>query len=220
MVNASANPGQTVVVSIVLESLGNEASTSFSLNFNPAVTTNPVVALGSGVPAGSNLSTNMSNAGQGVIGILVDSINLYTAGSRQVVTVTFTIPANAQIGTYPVTFGVTPTLQSTSNTAGVLLPVVYTSGFVQIGSTASGVEVSGLVVTADGRGVRNALVTITDQSGAVRTATTGSFGYYRIEDIEAGATLIIGVSSKRYRYASRVVQAFDTLADVDFVGLE
>jgi len=33
-------------------------------------------------------------------------------------------------------------------------------------------------------------------------------------------TLFIAVASKRYRFTPRLLQVFDTLADVDFVGLQ
>jgi len=87
-------------------------------------------------------------------------------------------------------------------------------------STAAGVEVSGRVTTPDGRGLRNARVSITDQEGVVRWAITGSFGYYRFDDIEAGETYIIGVASKRYTFTPRVLQVFDNLSNVDFTAQE
>jgi hypothetical protein len=87
-----------------------------------------------------------------------------------------------------------------------------------LGTTAAGVEVSGRVLTPDGRGLRNAEVAITDSHGIRRTAITSSFGYYRFEDVEAGKTYLMGVASKRYRFASRTVQVSDTLTEVDFVG--
>ena len=210
--------GQQAVVQIQLDSQGNESSTSFSFSFNPAVLTNPVVTLGSGVPAGSNLGTNTNNAAQGQIGVLVDSTNTYTAGTRNIVTVTFTVPANAPIGLYPVTFGDVPTSRSVSSAQGALLTTTYTNGQVQVGSTAAGVDVSGRVVTPDGRGIRNASVIITDAAGARRSATTSSFGYYRFEAVESGRTYTIGVNSKQYRFTPRVIQVVDTLADFDFVG--
>lgn len=216
----ATQPGQTVTVQVVLDALGNESAASFSLNFNPAVLTNPVVALGNGAPAGSNLGTNLNNAAQGQIGVLVDSTNNFAAGTRQIITVTFNVAANAMIGQYPVTFGSVPTPQSVSNTQGALLPTVFTTGNVQVGSTASGVEVSGRVMTPDGRGLRNTRVMMTDRAGVVKYATTSSFGFYRFEDVEAGSSVVLGVQSKRYRFASRVVQAADALTTVDFVGLE
>jgi len=87
-------------------------------------------------------------------------------------------------------------------------------------STAAGVEVSGRVLTPDGRGLRNAQVTITDSRGNQRTVTTGSFGNYRFEDIETGTSFVIGVKSNRYSFTQRLVQVFDTLMDVDFVAQE
>ena len=86
--------------------------------------------------------------------------------------------------------------------------------------TAAGVSVSGRVLNANGQGVRNATVVITDAEGNRRTATTGSFGFYTFEDVEAGQTYVLGVNSKRYRFTSRVVNVADTLSDVDFIGQE
>jgi hypothetical protein len=56
--------------------------------------------------------------------------------------------------------------------------------------------------------------------GVRRTAMTGSFGYYRFEDVEVGSTLVMGVTSSRHRYTQRLVQVFDTLTDVDFIAQE
>lgn len=211
-------PGNQAVVSVQIDSQGNESSASFSVNFNPAVLTNPVVALGNGVPASSNLGTNVNNIAAGQIGVLVDSTNVYAAGTRNIITITFTVPANATIGQYPVTFGDVPTARSVSSQVGALLPTTYTNGVVQVGSTAAGVEVSGRVVTPDGRGIRNASVVITDANGSRKIATTSSFGFYKFEDIASGATYTVGVNSKQYRFTPRVIQIVDNLADFDFVG--
>jgi hypothetical protein len=220
-VNAGpVQPGNQVTVQFQLDSLGNESSASFTVNFVPTILSNPVVALGNGVPAGSNLGTNVNQVAQGAIGILVDSTNTYAAGTRQIVTITFNVAANAPIGLTPISFSSSPTPQSVSSAAGALLPTVYTAGTVQVGSTAAGVEISGRVLSPDGRGIRNAAVTITDSHGVKRTATTSSFGYYQFENVEAGATYVVGVSSKRYRFTSRVLQVVDSLTDFDFVGQE
>ena len=93
-------------------------------------------------------------------------------------------------------------------------------GLELLATTATGVEVSGRVTTPDGTGLRNARVNITDSQGVVRSATTSSFGYYRFDDVAAGESYVVSVASRRYRYAPRVVQVFDTLTDVDFVGQE
>ena len=84
--------------------------------------------------------------------------------------------------------------------------------------TAAGVDVSGRVMTyAGGRGLRNALVTLTDQGGQSRTALTGSNGNYLFADVEAGQTYVISVRSRRFNYSPRVLQINDSIADLDFV---
>lgn len=209
-----------MTVPFELVSQGDEASFSFTVVFDPSRLTNPVVTLGTGVPAGSNLSTNLNEAAAGRIGILVDATNTYAAGTRQILRIRFDVQPN-QTFTTPVTLGSVPTPQSVSNAVGALLPTNYVAGTVQIiFTTAAGVEVSGRVTTADGRGVRNAVVSMVGSDGIRRLATTGSFGYYRFDDIEAGETYVVSVASKRYRYAPRLLQVFDTLTDIDFVGQE
>ena len=81
-------------------------------------------------------------------------------------------------------------------------------------------SVSGRVMTPDGRSLRNAVVSITDPAGIMRTTTTSSFGNYRFENVSIGGSYSIGVSSKRYRFSPRSVAVNNDLANVDFVGLE
>ena len=91
---------------------------------------------------------------------------------------------------------------------------------LRVREDAPTVSVSGRVTTPVGRSLRNAVVSITDSLGVRRTATTSSFGLFTFGDVATGATYVIGVSSKRFRFASRNVTVNGSLADVDFVGLE
>jgi hypothetical protein len=86
--------------------------------------------------------------------------------------------------------------------------------------TAAGVTVSGRVLAHDGRGVRQATVTLTAQNGAQKVVRTGSRGNFLFEDVEAGATYIISVSSRRYNFAPRAIQVNDNLADVNLIATE
>lgn len=86
--------------------------------------------------------------------------------------------------------------------------------------TAAGVDVSGRVLAPDGRGLRNATVTMTDSNGIMRSVVTSSFGYYKFEGVPVGDSFVISVNSRNYRFVPRVVVVTDTLTDVDFVGLE
>ena len=86
--------------------------------------------------------------------------------------------------------------------------------------TAANAPVSGRVTTADGSGIRNVRVSLTDQSGNVRSALTNAFGYYRFEGIEAGQTVVISIAAKRYVFANstRIVTVQEELADIDFTA--
>ncbi len=81
-------------------------------------------------------------------------------------------------------------------------------------------SVSGRVTGPDGRGLRNASVSITDSNHVKRTSTTSSFGYYSFDNVATGQDYTIAISSRLYRFAPRVVRVSGDLANVDFVGLE
>ena len=88
--------------------------------------------------------------------------------------------------------------------------------------TAANVSVEGRVTLAKGNGVRNAFVILTEADGTQHTVKTGSFGYYRFDDIEAGQTVVVSISSKRFTFnpSSRVVTLTDSIADLDFIAQE
>lgn len=88
--------------------------------------------------------------------------------------------------------------------------------------TAANVSVEGRVILSAGNGVRNALVILTEADGTQRTAVTGSFGYYRFDDIEAGQTVVVSIRSRRFTFnpSSRVVSLTDNVADLDFIAQE
>jgi CSLREA domain-containing protein len=87
---------------------------------------------------------------------------------------------------------------------------------VQAVPTAASVSVSGRVLTSGGRGLMNATVVMTDLNGNTRTARTGSFGYFRFNEVEAGQTYIFNVSSKRYSFAPQVITIMEDLTELNF----
>lgn len=82
--------------------------------------------------------------------------------------------------------------------------------------TAAGVDISGRVLAGGGRGLRGAVVRLTDQNGTIRTAFTGAFGYYHFTDVAPGQTYVVSVASRRFTYSPRVVQINDSIAGLDF----
>jgi hypothetical protein len=220
-VNSAAVSGSNVVIPMQLDSLGDEASLSYTVNFDPTKLSYVSATAGLQVPAGTVLNLNTTQVAQGRLGVLLDSTNTYAPGTRQILTVTFAVAANATSSTTSITFGSAPTLQSVSNSRGdLLIATIYEPGNVVLSPTTASVSISGRVTNVAGQGLRNAVVTLTDASGNRRTATTGSFGIYTFTDVGAGGSYVVGVSPKRYRFASRTVNVTDSLADVDFAAIE
>ena len=86
--------------------------------------------------------------------------------------------------------------------------------------TAASVTVSGKVLTANGSGIRNARVIITDSNGNSRQEITGSFGYYRFENINVGETYVVTVFSKRFSFSqsSQIISVNEDLSEVNFIA--
>jgi hypothetical protein len=93
-VSASGAAGGSVAVAVELVAQGNENAIGFSLNFNPAQLTNQQTAAGSGA-GGASLNVNALQAAQGRLGVAMaqPSGQTFAAGTRQLVVVTFSIPA-------------------------------------------------------------------------------------------------------------------------------
>ena len=101
---------------------------------------------------------------------------------------------------------------------------VYNNRVLQVkfpGPSAAAVPVSGRVTTADGSGIARAAVSITDANGVTRTVKTGSFGYFRLDEVESGGTYILSVVHKRYQFEtpSRVITLSDEITVADFIAL-
>lgn len=93
------------------------------------------------------------------------------------------------------------------------------SGLVRlVGPTAAGAMLSGRVLSQNGAGLRNAVVTMTDPRGFVRRSFSSSMGYYLFEDVPTGETYVISVVSKRFQFTPRVVTINDDLTDWDFIA--
>ena len=77
--------------------------------------------------------------------------------------------------------------------------------------TAAPVTVSGRVVTQTGQGISNATVSLTDDEGNTFSAVTGGSGNFSIAEVPSGATYILNVTHKRYRFTSQVIGLSDDL---------
>lgn len=100
-----------------------------------------------------------------------------------------------------------------------------TSAFQDIPFLVSGhdnavpVSLSGRVLQSGGRGVTNATVVLSTQSGQPRTVTTGRNGSFLFDQLQAGQTYTVAVTSRRFQYASRQIQIVDSVSDYDFTPI-
>lgn len=87
--------------------------------------------------------------------------------------------------------------------------------------TAAMVGVSGRVLTADGRGIRNARVFLTDQSGIVRMTQTSAFGHFRFLEVAVGQQYTVEVTSKQFKFANptQIIAVNDEVTGLDFIAL-
>jgi len=87
--------------------------------------------------------------------------------------------------------------------------------------SAAGVSVGGRVISGNG-GISRVGVSITDSRGQMRYATTNSFGFYKFDDLPAGETYLIEVSSKKYQFSNptRIISVTENITDLDFTTIE
>lgn len=131
VVSQNVVPGNQAVVPITMLSQGNENAVGFSLSYDPAVLSNPVVALGADSVGGS-LIVNDTVAGQ--LGVIVarPSGQAYAVSppARQLVTITFDTSATPPAFSTPLTFTDTPVERAVANVNADPLPASYSSGAV------------------------------------------------------------------------------------------
>ena len=119
---------------------------------------------------------------------------------------------------------------------GEVSPLTWTSFFFNEGNpvstsengqvtvlipTSANVSVGGRISTANGRGIRNVAVTIIDAQGRTRTVTTGTFGYYRFDDVSPG-TAVLSVTSKRFSFENptRTINVTDNVSNINWTAIE
>ncbi len=126
VVDTPGTPTQPVTVPVQLDSQGNEVSFTFSLSYNTAILSSPVVTCGA--DAGNcALVTNTTVAGK--IGVSVDPENPFTPGTRELIKVTFNVAATMAANT-PVNFTDDPAIRETSDAGANPLPTDYDNGLV------------------------------------------------------------------------------------------
>lgn len=118
---------------------------------------------------------------------------------------------------------VTPCVNTLTHTVGIAGVSTFSawSAAEALIPTAAAVSLGGRVMTADGRGIRDARLTIAGGSlNAPQVFVTGSLGYYNIDGLVAGESYIVTVSSNRFTFTApvRVFTVVDSVGDANFVA--
>jgi hypothetical protein len=94
-----------------------------------------------------------------------------------------------------------------------------THGYAMVPVVTS-VTVSGRILTATGRPIRNASVSISGAVPARSKVQTGSFGWYSFPELQSGQTYIITVEAPRNTFAqpSRMITPQANVTDFDFIA--
>ncbi len=220
----TTSSGQQVIVPVLVDTAGNEAGYTFSVSYDNTALSNPVVTIGN---SGGDVVSNVATAGQ--IGISVTNFaegTIAVGTVKTLVNITFTTSgAPGTTTTTPVTLSDTLAKRKASGfdpNAPVTQPTYTDGNVVIVAPTAAGATITGKVLTANGRGIKNALLTLIDSTGKKFTTTTGSFGFYRFNDVASGGTTIIKVAAKRYSFANavKVIGVNENIENLDFIALQ
>ncbi len=224
--STSAIAGQTVIVNIRVDAAGDEAGYGFIINYDKTKLTNPVIGAGNAGAAVRACNLNFSTGINCAVDTFPDnnpssadsSIGEIHAGDNQIlISVTFNVAPNA-----PSALNLTLSGVNASNDNADSVPISGVNGTVTVsgGPTAAPVAVGGRIMTADGRGIRNVQVTMTDAGGNSRTVLSSVSGRFRFEEIAAGETYVLTVVAKRFVFAqSTQVHSFnEDTDDIIFVA--
>jgi len=92
---------------------------------------------------------------------------------------------------------------------------------IRIAPTAASANIEGRILTANGQGIRNVIVILTDSNGAIRSTSSGTFGFFKFDDLTVGNVYTITLLSKRYQFEqpSQVLYLLDNVADLRFTAV-
>lgn len=203
-------------VAIQLSAQGDETATGFSLNFDPAVLSNPVITAGDDA-TGATLTVNSSQAAAGKVGVILDRAptDVWASGYRFILLVEFDVIASPPATTV-MSFGDDPVKMETVDGLAASLAATYSSATIELlAPTASNVSVGGRVIDASGRPVRNATVQLMQANGGRVRALTNAFGQFRFDNVASGSTYVLATTARGLQFAPRVINVSDSISDLE-----
>jgi PKD repeat protein len=139
VVNASGSPGSAATLTIQLVAQGDENALGFSLYYDTSLLSNPTAAIGAD-GGSATLNVNTSQAAQGHLGLALSlpSGTSFTAGTKNLIVVTFTA---ANVGTSTqtaITFGDQPIGREVANSSAEVLATAFIPGTLAISTGLEG----------------------------------------------------------------------------------
>ncbi len=134
IVSQSTSAGANAVVPVQLLATGSENAVGFTILFDPAKLAYVSAVVGAQATDAS-LNTKSSQLGAGKLGIALakPTNTMWTAGTQEVIKVTFTVNASLAGGTMTtLTFGDTPILREISDATANALPGGYQGGTITV----------------------------------------------------------------------------------------
>ena len=89
---------------------------------------------------------------------------------------------------------------------------------VGAGTTAASTSVAGVAMSASGRPISKARVTIADDSGNSQTVLSNAFGFYRFNSVPVGETYVVSALAKRYTFAPQTVSVTDQVSSLNLIA--
>jgi lysophospholipase L1-like esterase len=88
----------------------------------------------------------------------------------------------------------------TNNAGQTVIAGIFAEAVQTITVASEVFTVRGRVLTANGRGISNVALTLTDLAGNTRTARTSALGYYQFRGVTPGQTYSVTASAKRFNF--------------------
>ena len=219
-VDVPTGPGQQVTVSFQVEASGDENGFGFTVSYDGTKLSNPLVSTGADMPSSTPI-TNIDTPGKvGVITAWHVFGGTIPAGTREIVKIRFDVSPTAPSGQTPIIFtGYPPVANEVCDSLGNVLPTTFATGFVSInGPTSASTSVGGIVMSANGRSIMNARVSLLRPSGITRTALSNGFGFYRFDDVAVGETCVISVQAKNFVFTPRALTVVGEVTNMNLVA--
>lgn len=216
----AAISGSTILIPVRLDNHSGKriSAYSFAVRFDPKALQ----------PEGAETNETLSGNGfmivsdkntRGRIGVAASNPNRAIEASGTLVYLRFKVVGAAGDSSILRFQTTAPDKATFEDNAGSIVAAARKNGKITVSTapTADVVSVAGRVLTADGRGIRNVLVSLADGQGNTKTVLTGVSGYYRFADVPRGATYTITVAAKKFGF-NQSSQSRLIAADTDEVN--